>query len=159
MGRFVHVAAFNAGGYFRTDSQVLVCGDFLVSLSSSMPNLFWTWGWSGYRGIFEYWGVFWDVLIISILTYVFKWFPVGTCVMSGRVNWLVKLIYDLVLAWCDFYRKVVPRLWYIISAGVESIWCMPGSLPHFALGVWRISGAFSDVLSHYGTGVFFFILV
>ena len=32
--------------------------DFLVLLSSSMPNLFWTWGWSGYRGVFEYWGVF-----------------------------------------------------------------------------------------------------
>ena len=26
-------------------------------------------------------GCLWDVLIISILKYVFKWFPVGTCVM------------------------------------------------------------------------------
>ena len=57
--RFVHVAALNAGGYFRTDRQVLVvCGSFLVSLSSSMLNLLWTWEWSGYRGVFEYL-VFW----------------------------------------------------------------------------------------------------
>ena len=30
----------------------------LVSLSSSMLNLFWTWGWLGHRGVFEYCGVF-----------------------------------------------------------------------------------------------------
>ena len=35
---------------------------------------------------------------------------------------------------------------------------MPGFLPHFALGVWMVSGAFSDVLSHYGTGVFFILV-
>ena len=58
MGQFVYVVAFNAGGYFRTDRQALIYGDFLVSLSSSMPNLFWNWGWSGYRGVFEYMGVF-----------------------------------------------------------------------------------------------------
>ena len=40
MGRFVHLAAFNAGGYFRTNRQVLVSGDLFVSLSSSMPNWF-----------------------------------------------------------------------------------------------------------------------
>ena len=57
-GGFVHVVAFNAGGYFRMDQQALVCGSFLVSLSSSMLNLFWTWRWSGYRETFEYWGVF-----------------------------------------------------------------------------------------------------
>ena len=34
MGWFVHVAAFNAGGYFRTDRQALVYGSFSVSLSS-----------------------------------------------------------------------------------------------------------------------------
>ena len=32
---------------------------------------------------------------------------------------------------------------------------MPGSLPHLALGVWRVSGAFSDVLSHDRAGVHF----
>ena len=40
MGRFVHAVAFNAGGYFQTDRQAWVCGDFSVSLSSSMPNFF-----------------------------------------------------------------------------------------------------------------------
>ena len=55
MGPFVHVEAFNAGGYFRTDRQVLVYGSFSVSLSSSMLNLFWSWGWSGHSGVFEYW--------------------------------------------------------------------------------------------------------
>ena len=41
---------FNAGGYFRTELQALVCGSFSVSLSSLMLNLFWTCGWSQYRG-------------------------------------------------------------------------------------------------------------
>ena len=58
MGRFAHGATFNAGGYFRTDRQVLVCGSFSVSFSSSMLNLFLTWGWSGYRRAFEFSGVF-----------------------------------------------------------------------------------------------------
>ena len=35
---------------------------------------------------------------------------------------------------------------------------MSGSLPHLTLGVWRISGAFSDALSHYGIGVFFILV-
>ena len=29
---------------------------------------------------------------------------------------------------------------------------MAGSLPHLALGVWRVSGAFSDLLSHHRAG-------
>ena len=58
VGRFVHVVAFLAGGYFRTERQAWVCGDFLVSLLSTMPNLFWTWGWTGYRGVFEFLSVF-----------------------------------------------------------------------------------------------------
>ena len=41
---------FNAGGYFQTELQALVCGSFLVSLPSLMLNLFWTLGWSRYRG-------------------------------------------------------------------------------------------------------------
>ena len=65
-------------------------------------------------------GCLWDVLIISILKYVLKWLLVGTCVMNGRVNWLVKQIDELVPAWYSFYWKVVRRLCYIISAGVES---------------------------------------
>ena len=32
---------------------------------------------------------------------------------------------------------------------------MPGSLPHFTLGVWRVSGAFSDVLVITGLGCVF----
>ena len=32
---------------------------------------------------------------------------------------------------------------------------MPGNVPHFTLGVLRFSQAFSDVLSHYDTGVCF----
>ena len=66
-------------------------------------------------------GCLWDALIISVLKYVFKWLLAGTCVMKGRVNWLVKRIYELVPAWYSFYWKVVPRLWNIISAGKESI--------------------------------------
>ena len=41
--------------------------------------------------------------------------------MMEQVNWLVIQIYELVPAWYSFYREVVSRLWYIISAGVESI--------------------------------------
>ena len=52
------VQFFNTGRYFQRDHQALVCESFLVSLPSSMLNLFWTWRWSGYRGVFEYWGVF-----------------------------------------------------------------------------------------------------
>ena len=44
--------------YFWTNRQTLLCASFSVSLSSSMLNLFWTWRWSGYRGVFEYWSVF-----------------------------------------------------------------------------------------------------
>ena len=55
-------------------------------------------------------GCLWDVLIISILKYVLKWLPMETCVMWGRVNWLVKQIDELVPAWYNFYRKVVGRL-------------------------------------------------
>ena len=77
--------------------------------------------------------------------------------------WLVIQIYELVPAWYSFYREVVPRLWYVISAGVESIpqscFSIRGgdasALPHFTLGVWRVSAALSDVLSHYGTRVYF----
>ena len=57
-GRFVLVVAIHAGGYFRTDRQARVCGNFSMSLSPSITNLFWTWGWPGHRGVFEYWGVF-----------------------------------------------------------------------------------------------------
>ena len=32
---------------------------------------------------------------------------------------------------------------------------IPGSLPHLTLGLWRVSGAFSDELSHHTAGVFF----
>ena len=32
--------AFHAGGYFRTDRQALLCGYFLVSLSSSIQICF-----------------------------------------------------------------------------------------------------------------------
>ena len=77
VGRFVHIEAFNAGGYFRTDRQALVCGDFFVPLSSSMPNLFWTSGWSGYRRGFRILACLWDALIISILKYVLKLLLVG----------------------------------------------------------------------------------
>ena len=58
MGWFAHGATFNAGGYLQTDRQVLICGSFSVSFSSSMLNLFWTWGWSGYRRAVDFWGVF-----------------------------------------------------------------------------------------------------
>ena len=40
---FTRGAVFNAGGYFRTDHHVLVCGSFSVSFSSSMLNLIWSW--------------------------------------------------------------------------------------------------------------------
>ena len=50
MDRFVHGPVFNAGGYFRTEPQALVCGSFSVWLSSLMLNLFSTWGWSRYGG-------------------------------------------------------------------------------------------------------------
>ena len=53
MSRFVHGVVFNAGGYFRTKLQALVCGNFSVSLSFLMPSLFWTWGWSRYRGFLK----------------------------------------------------------------------------------------------------------
>ena len=49
MGGFVHGAVFNAGEYFRTDLQALVCGSFSMSLPSLMSNLFCTWRWSRYR--------------------------------------------------------------------------------------------------------------
>ena len=39
MGRFVHDAGFNAGGYFRTDCQASLCGSFSLAVSSSMLNL------------------------------------------------------------------------------------------------------------------------
>ena len=58
LGQFVLVVAFHAGRFFQTDRQARVCGDFLVPLSSSVTNLFWTWGWPGHREVFEYWGVF-----------------------------------------------------------------------------------------------------
>ena len=75
--RFVNGTVFNAGEYFRRDRHALVCGSFLVSLSSSMLNLIWPWEWSECGEVFEYWGVF----IISILKYVYKQLPLGTCVM------------------------------------------------------------------------------
>ena len=56
--RFIHDVVFNAGEYFRTDCQALICRSFSVSLSSSMLNLIWPWGWSENREVFEYWGVF-----------------------------------------------------------------------------------------------------
>ena len=62
------------------------------------------------------------------------------------VNWFVTRIYELVPTWCNFYRKVVLKLWYTISAGVENIlvlcfsigggnasshtWCVEGFLEH-----------------------------
>ena len=39
MDWFIHGEVFN-GGYFRTDCDALVCGSFLMSLSSSMLKLF-----------------------------------------------------------------------------------------------------------------------
>ena len=50
-------------------------------------------------------GCLWDLLIISILKYVLKWLPVVTCVMQGRVNWLVKQIDELFPAWNGFYWR------------------------------------------------------
>ena len=70
---------------------------------------------------FQILGCLWDVVIISILKYVLQWLPVGTCIMWGRVNWLVKQVDELVPVWCSFYWKVVRRLCYIIGAGMESI--------------------------------------
>ena len=75
-----------------------------------------------------------------------------------------QLLDELVPAWCSFYWIVVRRLCYIISARMESIlqscvlhrwrWCQ-GPCPISRFGVWRVSGAFSDVLSHCGIGVCF----
>ena len=53
MGRFVHGAVFNAGGYFQTELHALVCRSFLMLRSSLMINLFWTWEWSQYRGFLK----------------------------------------------------------------------------------------------------------
>ena len=53
MGQLVHGVVFNAEGYFWMELQALVCGSFLMSLSSLMLNLFWTWGWSWVRGFFK----------------------------------------------------------------------------------------------------------
>ena len=66
-------------------------------------------------------GCLWNVLIISTLKYVLKWLSTGTCVMSGRVNWLVEQIDELFPAWYSFYWKVVRRPCYITGAGMESI--------------------------------------
>ena len=39
--------------YFRTELLALVWGSFSLSLPSLILNLFWTWGWSRYRGFSE----------------------------------------------------------------------------------------------------------
>ena len=80
MDRFVHGATFNAGRYFGTERQALVCGSFSVSLSSSILNLFWNLECSEYKGVFEYWGV---LRMYSLFPYLnmfsndFQWGPVS----------------------------------------------------------------------------------
>ena len=56
--------------------------------------------------------------------------------------------------------SLAPGLWFIISV-VVLLQCfsigevMPGSKPHLALGVWRVSGMFIDVLSRHRAEVCF----
>ena len=145
MGRVVHGAVFNTGGYVCTDLQeALVCGSSLLSIFS-MLNFFGLGDGQDIEGFLNI-----GVSLRCFYYFQTKEILVGTCVVMWEpVNWFAKQIDGLVPAGCDFYQKVVPkRLWYLICVGVENILqscvlakeeVMPGSLPNLALGAWRVS--------------------
>ena len=92
MGRFVRDAVFNAGGNFWTELQALVCGSFSVSLSPLMLNLFWTWGWSRYRGFSKIgvplgWLYYFHTKVCSHMTSGGDVYHVGTSKLICETNW------------------------------------------------------------------------
>ena len=77
-----------------------------MSLSSSMLNLFWTWGWSGYIRFFEYWGL-----------------VLGTCVSSIGLSSIVYRVLCIVLSivYIEYrvssivYRVLCIEYWGLVS--------------------------------------------
>ena len=41
-----------------TTTALTAVKNTIPTVDDTNTNLFWTWGWPGHRGIFEYWGVF-----------------------------------------------------------------------------------------------------
>ena len=149
MGWFVHGAVFNAGGYFRTELQTLVCGSFSVSLSSLMLDLMLDfWGCSQYRGFLKI-GVplrclyYFHTKVCSHMASAGDLYHVGPSKLICETNQWAGPCLMQVLA--EGYSEHTMILHLCGSGKCTSVLCFSirggdaRSLPHLALGVWRVS--------------------
>ena len=72
MSRFVHVVAFHAGGYFRTDRQARVWRRFFGVIDIFNAKFVLDLGMVRTQRGFRILGCIWDVVIIFMLKYVLK---------------------------------------------------------------------------------------